>query len=283
MSLDRTPPVPDDWSGRFETFLDRPGDVLPSDSFPAPGPLRDRVQCGILEPPAGALDADGGAGWEKLARAALSGSEMTHWRALGGPKRRSEWLLGRVAAKDVVRRHLFDTRGLRLAPADVVIGADASGRPTLDRGSEPLRDLSLAISLSHTDGIAMALVTEPEAGVGIDVERLSRRRGDYAEAAFTPSEMGRLDSGGAAAGRPERGLRLWCAKEAVAKALGRGLMGNPMNLETQAVDAGWTRIDLAVAGSLARALPNRVGRPVSAHISVAGDLVVAAALVEPPG
>ena len=266
-----------DWAARVEAFRDAPRDVILSQPFPAPAPLRELVRCSVLEPPPGALDAGGGAGWESLALLALDLSEQAAWRAIGGPKRRGEWLLGRIAAKDAVRLHLLLTRGLRIAPREIPIAADAWGRPAPGGEALAAHGVALSVSLSHTDGIAMALAAEPPCGAGIDVERLGRRRGDYAEAAFTPEEIALIDADGPAR-RAERGLRLWCSKEAVAKALGRGLMGNPLNLEALDVDAGMTRIGLGVAGALARAFPDLVGRPQTALVSVEGDLVVAVSL-----
>ena len=266
-----------DWSARLEAFQSAPRDVILSQPFPVPVPLHDRVRCSVLEPPAGALDAGGGAGWESLALLALDPSEQAAWRAIGGPKRRGEWLLGRIAAKDAVRMHLLLTRGLRIDPREIPIVADGWGRPAPGGEALATHGVALSVSLSHTDGIAMALAAEPPCGAGIDVERRGRRRGDYAEAAFTPAEIALIDAEGPAR-RAERGLRLWCSKEAVAKALGRGLMGNPMNLVALQVDAGMTRIGLGVAGALARAFPNLVGRPQTALVSVEGDLVVAVAL-----
>lgn len=266
-----------EWNARLEAFQGAPRDVILSRPFPAPVPLHDRVRCSVLEPPAGALDAGGGAGWESLALLALDPSEQAAWRAIGGPKRRGEWLLGRIAAKDAVRMHLLLTRGLRIDPREIPIAADGWGRPAPGGEALTAHGVALSVSLSHTDGIAMALAAEPPCGAGIDVERRGRRRGDYAEAAFTPAEIALIDAAGPEQ-RAERGLRLWCSKEAVAKALGRGLMGNPMNLEAVQVDPGMTRIGLGVAGALARTFPDLVGRPQTALVSVAGDLVVAVAL-----
>jgi phosphopantetheinyl transferase len=266
-----------DWTVRFERFRQAPRDVILSDSFPAPAPLRGRVLCSVLEPPAGSLEAADDPGWDNMAMLALDPSELAAWRAIGGPKRRREWLLGRMAVKDAIRIHLLATGGVRLPPSDIVIGADTWGAPVAGGAYLATREASISVSLSHTDGIAMALAAEPPCGAGIDVERLGRRRGDYAEAAFTPTELALIDAAGPAH-RAERALRLWCSKEAVAKALGRGLMGNPLNLEAREVDDGLTRVGLEVKGALARTLPERAGRPLTAFVAIEGDLVVAVAL-----
>jgi phosphopantetheinyl transferase len=267
------------WTRRLESFRRAPRDVILSEPFPAPSPLRDRVRCSVLEPAAGSLDAGEGSEWDTLAGLALDDSEQAVWRSIGGPKRRRDWLLGRIAVKDAVRMHLLATRALMMSPREVPIAADTWGRPVPAGAILAAHGIKLSVSLSHTNGIAMALAVEPTCGAGIDVERVGRRRGDYAEAAFTAAEISRIDAAGPEH-RAERALRLWCSKEAVAKALGRGLMGNPMNLEATEIDAGMTRIGLGVAGALARTFPELVGRPVTAFVSVNGDLVVAAALCD---
>jgi phosphopantetheine--protein transferase-like protein len=122
----------------------------------------------------------------------------------------------------------------------------------------------------------MAIAAEPGRGVGIDVERVDRRRGEFERAAFSPKEMRLLEEGPEAA-RRERALRLWCAKEAVAKAIGRGLMGSPLNLEALGTDPGLGRVDLRLTGSLATALPHLGTSILTAYVDREGDLIVATA------
>lgn len=57
--------------------------------------------------------------------------------------------------------------------------------------------------------------------VGIDLENLARRREDFEAIAFSPDERQTL-AAMPWESRQEWALRMWCAKEAVAKALGRG-------------------------------------------------------------
>ena len=87
-------------------------------------------------------------------------------------------------------------------------------------GSEPPQP---AISIAHSHGTAVALaVRDPQALVGIDLESLTHRRQDFETIAFSPDERGLLEALPADV-RREWALRMWCAKEAVGKALGRGL------------------------------------------------------------
>jgi phosphopantetheinyl transferase len=260
-------------------FRQSPRDVILSAPTPAPGKLGGSVSCCRLSLPIDFMDADGGVWWETLAHFALGRSERDVWRSLTGARRRRDWLMGRVAAKDAVRLHLLATRGVRLFPADIAIVADRFGKPEPSGPALARLGVSLSVSIAHTDGAAMALASEPARGIGIDIESLERKRGDYERAAFHETERALL--GDTDAARRERALRLWCAKEAVAKALGRGLMGSPLNLERKGGDDRLERVDLAVKGSLARELPHLVDRPVTAFVTRQADWIVATALGDP--
>ena len=47
----------------------------------------------------------------------------------GSVNRRTEWLFGRIAAKEAVRRFLYDNYQARWTDADIYIWADGSGKP----------------------------------------------------------------------------------------------------------------------------------------------------------
>jgi phosphopantetheinyl transferase len=189
-----------------------------------------------------------------LASEFLAPEEALAWDGFRSPKRRREWLMGRIAAKEAVRLRLTRTDsppGLKrhetppLSRRDIVIRADERGCPSLE--------IAVDLSIAHTEGVAVAAASTRAAGIGIDIERLDRRRGDYERAAFTDEERRRLDDGPADR-RAERALRLFCAKEAAAKATGLGLMGSPHNLHLVDCDAGLARVELRTAGRLAEAL-----------------------------
>jgi malonyl CoA-acyl carrier protein transacylase len=74
------------------------------------------------------------------------------------PRAQRPFLLGRIAAKDAVRRWLWDHGHGPLFPAEVLVAEDAAGR-TLVRGPY-VHDLR--ISLDTTDNLAVAVVTEGE-------------------------------------------------------------------------------------------------------------------------
>jgi phosphopantetheine--protein transferase-like protein len=165
-----------------------------------------------------------------LADRILSPAEREHWRSMRGvEKRRQEWLLGRCVAKEAVRSLFEENLDLHLLPEEIEIVPDPYGRPQVEYcgGADPLVCASAtnaaSLSIAHSHGAAVALaVLDPEARVGIDLESLTHRRGDFETIAFSPDERSLL----AALPRDLRrewALRMWCAKEAVGKALGRGL------------------------------------------------------------
>jgi acyl transferase domain-containing protein/phosphopantetheinyl transferase len=170
------------------------------------------------------LTSQGGLWARVLGAAVLSRREREYWHALKLPStRRTEWLLGRIAAKDAVRQYAQQYLGVQLRPADVEVMPDKHGRPvvggawTRGGGRPPL------ISISHIEGVAVALAADGErlAGIGIDLERVGRMRPNTARVAFTDRELQFLDTVDQT-DRDAWALRLWCAKEACAKATGRG-------------------------------------------------------------
>jgi phosphopantetheinyl transferase len=243
-----------------------------------PGPAAADLSCVRLEFPDDSAEApEDLAAIASLASSSLAPEERDAWEALRSPRRRREWLMGRLAAKDAVRRHLESAGGgVGIGREAIAILADAWGRPHV--AGPPI-----AIAIAHTRGVAAAVAGATRDGLGLDIERLDRRRGDYERAAFSDEERRRLEAGPAQE-RAARALRLFCAKEAVAKAIGRGLMGSPLNLRLAASDEDVTRADLEIAGRLERELPALRNRRLTAWIDERDGLIVAVArCAEPPG
>jgi len=257
-----------------------PREVLLSTPVAPPVASDPAVQCCRLEVSPGFLEADGGIWKDGLAHLVLSRSERETWRAMrGAEKRRIEWLLGRIAAKDAVRLFLRHRHRLSVFPADVEITVDSRGRPGVE--GPWLREVGAApaVSLSHSRGIAVAIACSDRSGggVGVDVERLRVTDPGFESVAFTDDER-RLLGGVGDERRDEWRLRLWCAKEAVAKALGQGLMGDPRNLVASEIDtrAGTVRLD--VAGKLFDALPDGSEPSRTAFTGRDGEIVIATAV-----
>ncbi len=181
--------------------------------------------------------------WKRvLAHIMLSNNERVLWYALPeqGP-RRTDWLLGRIAAKDAVRQWARQQHGIVLAPADIEIKSDAQGRPLVE--CQALAAVATpVVSISHNPAAAVAAVCEAGKQLGIDVERYDRvRSSDLLQGAFSKSELDCLNV--FPAGERERMLvGLWCAKEAAAKACATGLQGRPMSWQVTRVSGNGSEV-----------------------------------------
>ncbi|MEA2173114.1 MAG: hypothetical protein QOD00_706 [Blastocatellia bacterium] len=227
------------------------------------------------------LEAHGKIWQRTLAHLVLNRRERETWRNLKGPlKRRNEWLLGRAAAKDAVRSFLKSRHKIELCPADIEIAQDEHGQPFVAGNWTKNLERLPALSIAHTDGVAVALAGDDGrcGGIGIDIERVAVTREDLAAFAFTQAERGLLSSLKDGA-REEWMMRLWCAKEATSKAVGRGLITGPMGMEVLSLDAGTGKVSLVTAGELARELPDLAGRELTAYTCVEAGLVCASSIV----
>jgi phosphopantetheine--protein transferase-like protein len=224
--------------------------------------------------------AHGGIWRRVLAPLVLGRRERELWHNLRTPEpRRLEWLLGRLAAKDAVRQQLKQRYGLILCPADIEILPDDRGRPVAQGPWADQAPRVPILSLSHSAGVAVAVVGDGDAGVGlgVDIEQVDHMNEDVEALAFTPQERGLLSSVGDAE-KDEWPLRLWCAKEAVAKALGQGMIGGPQALVVQDLDAHSGRVEVSLAGELARRVRDEDGLALTAFTAREGDLVIATSL-----
>jgi acyl transferase domain-containing protein/phosphopantetheinyl transferase (holo-ACP synthase) len=142
------------------------------------------------------------------------------------PQGKRAWLLGRIALKDAVRLRAWERGERAMFPAEISVENEASGAP-LVRGPHTA---GLRASVAHKEDVAVAIVGDG-VPVGIDVERVEPRSESLAGVAFTERELAL----GAGRPRDEWTVRLWAAKEAVAKARGTG-MTDPRRFEVTAVD-----------------------------------------------
>ncbi|HYR88121.1 MAG TPA: beta-ketoacyl synthase N-terminal-like domain-containing protein [Terriglobia bacterium] len=166
--------------------------------------------------------------WKRvLAHLMLSERERGLWYNLPTQgRRRSEWLMGRIAAKDAVRMWAEEHFRLSLAPADVEVLTGKFGEPEIH--CAPLRNLGATpiVSISHSGGWIVAAASDASARIGIDLVRLQDVRSiDAVKKAFGDDELKFLPGLGQQEGLSV--LSLWAAREAAAKALGTGLKGEP--------------------------------------------------------
>jgi len=201
-----------------------------------------------------ALGAHHGIWLKMLAGIVLGRRERAIWRDLAraSGKRRGEWLLGRVAAKEAVRRLGELRTGARLLPADIEILPDDRGRPTVwGRWQERLA-LAPAVSISHSAGVVVAIAASGgRTLVGVDIERLTVDTDAIAASVFNSEERRWLESLDAER-RREWSVRLWCAKEAASKALGQGLSFGPAALQLMSAELGTGAVRLEAPAHLVR-------------------------------
>jgi phosphopantetheine--protein transferase-like protein len=188
----------------------------------------------------------------------------------------ASWLLGRVAAKDAVRWQ----RSLAVGLADVEVWPDGSGKPAVrilgETTTPPL------VSLAHKGFAAIAVAADPAAcsGVGIDLEGMAPVAAAVIEDAFTPQERALIE--GSAGTEPAEHwiLAAWGAKEAVGKALGKGVLGGPRSLEVVAIDPGTGRLRVALRGLMAEAFPRWAQTDgVDAYRRINGDWMMVLCLL----
>jgi phosphopantetheinyl transferase len=193
----------------------------------------------------------------------FSPRERRVWQARNDPApRRRDWLLGRVAAKEAVVALVREHFGLQLAPADVEIIADDAGRPTVVGSWLTALGAAINLSISHSQGMVVALAgivtSESALGVGIDVEPTTRDATQFADVAFTPAErvlLRALENRSLDEAEDDWALRLWCAKEAVGKALGCGLSYGPHSIVATHIEKATGVIRLCIRGTLSTHLP----------------------------
>ncbi|MFH1112944.1 MAG: SDR family NAD(P)-dependent oxidoreductase [Pseudomonadota bacterium] len=151
----------------------------------------------------------------------LSEEESREHARKAVPKRAAEWLAGRIALKKSVQRLLAASGGAAPAGRSIRIVQDDQGKPVAELIEQP-GVLVGDVSLSHSNGLAVAAAADPRAfaGLGIDVEKVETRSDVWIRDYFSDGEIR------AAGDNSERWLqltRMWCLKEAVLKAMGTGL------------------------------------------------------------
>ena len=241
------------WPGRYRDGFRQPDRTFLGEALETG---REDVAAVWLEPPG---DMGRPIWRDVLEHVQLGPDERAEYLAQPGPDfRRAHRLWGRIAAKEAARR-LWQGRGEGgpIYPADLIIEKDPLGRPTLRSRAEPERRDLPPISIAHVDGVAVALAaSDPEAKVGIDVEPIVERAASFESVAFTPGERAWL---GDASGddRAERSARLWCAKEAAAKATGLGFVDGPSGAEVVGFGESGV-LDVALRGGLADSFPGPI-------------------------
>lgn len=178
----------------------------------------------------------GPANRDLIMRRYLNAAERAEYEQQG-PRGQGPWLSGRIAVKDAVRQLLWDGGAGPIFPGEIAVSNDAGGRPVVHGNVLPE---PVEVSLAHAGrlGVARARWSGTDAaGIGIDVERIEERDDSFAATAFSDDERSLIDEQHELGrSRHEWTTRMWCAKEAVAKAEGTGLGGRPRRFLVQHVE-----------------------------------------------
>ncbi|MDT7724867.1 MAG: hypothetical protein QOI21_1443 [Actinomycetota bacterium] len=205
---------------------------------------------------------------ELIMRNQLGGGEREQYDK-HPPRGKRQWLLGRIAAKDAVRRWLWASGEDDVYPAEIQVHNDKSGRPYL-AGVHGRVLPELTVSIAHRAEAGVAIV---RAGpCGIDVEEIVEHPVDTYAAACGADELALLADLAELSGERDAVwfARFWTAKEAVAKMLGTGLGGAPEKFEV--VSAEPDRLTVRVGGHEHLVWCAAIGNPPGL---VARDYIVA--------
>jgi 4'-phosphopantetheinyl transferase EntD len=167
-----------------------------------------------------------------VAEAWLAPAERDTWCAIRAADRRTAWLAGRIAAKELIAQCVASSSadGVRQLPPEIeIVSRSMDGtlgqRPRIFVSGRPIE---WALSIAHTSrGVLVALATRGRTSLGVDLV-MPQRRGESLDWCLTPAERNWL----AALPRHTRPIeRLWAMKEAAYKACQRGEGFAPERIE----------------------------------------------------
>ncbi|MBV2235668.1 MAG: polyketide synthase dehydratase domain-containing protein [Sterolibacterium sp.] len=165
-----------------------------------------------------------------LAKRFLNQLEVADYEA-ASPRRRRQWLSGRVAAKDALRAYLWRKHGeYDIFPKELRISNDVQGQPQVVAHVSNVFAEKLYLSIAHKDTLALAMAAEKP--VGVDMEKIEPRSDEFIQLAMTAEEVALLPD----EQRNEWVARFWVGKEAVAKLAGIGLGGKPKQFCISQID-----------------------------------------------
>ena len=216
--------------------------------------------------------------WLKtLSHVILDASERREFAEMtGSASRRTEWLFGRVAAKESVRRFLKDFYQARWSDADIRIWADDSGKPHALGAWNDFLTTKLDIAIAHTAQFVVALAAA-NAKVGVDVESVSRDLSEeFAAGVFTPEEQ---ELAAQAANASQAIIKFWCAKEAVSKALGTGIRYSPKEMVVTGFQADTGVLTIRLEGAWVEAFKGFKGRDINVTVRTVRDHALASCFI----
>lgn len=143
----------------------------------------------------------------------LTSRERAALRGLATPKRRGDWLCGRLAAKRALAARL------KVPEREIEVLADRDGKPYCTLAAAP------PISISHTAPGGLCAVSADAGPIGADWEMVAERPARVIELYTRPEERTASVMADARAQ-----TLIWAKKEAILKLLGLGLAVPPTDL-----------------------------------------------------
>ncbi|MEU0069284.1 4'-phosphopantetheinyl transferase superfamily protein [Streptomyces sp. NPDC006332] len=182
----------------------------------------------------------------------LAPAELPVLTRIAVPKRRVEWLAGRVAAKRLVCLAL-ERAGLPVTPSELaVLGNKPGGRAGKPELSSRTPELAgtvgrhvTDISLAHTLRFAVCALAHG-GRVGVDVEPLRSFSPALRRTVFTDHEVALAETAFQAFDSGHRGTALWVVKEALLKAYGIGFAYGWGTARLRSADTGAGVFDITL-------------------------------------
>jgi len=212
----------------------------------------------------------------------LTPSETQTFESWSNVKKRREWLLGRIAAKEAVRDLVSRFFDVALSSTDVEIYADENGKPIVSAIQIDDKQLSPLISISHKNGVAVAITALEDQnncrGIGVDVEIIESKEDGFENLLLSDSELAQFKEL-LVSKRDLLLSKMWSVKEAVGKALGNGLSSNPKNLHIVFADPQLTKFQVKPM-HLATIATSKTGTVSErSNVSTAPDTIQASCIV----
>lgn len=155
----------------------------------------------------------------------LTEEERASLAQLRIPKRRDDWRLGRWTAKLAVARSLrLPEATTALAAVEIRPASSGAPRVFVERLPAPL-----ALSLSHSEGVAFCVLGAAGVALGCDIEKVTPHTPAFLADFFTAAER-QLVAGCPQVNRDALLTMLWSGKESVLKALECGLRQDTRNV-----------------------------------------------------
>ena len=220
----------------------------------------------------------------RAAEAELGPEELKYYQDIRNPKRRIEFLGGRLAAKRAIIAQILELFGVAIAPSDIQVLAEEGSPPSVRIDGHPeLTGSPPWITISHSGNRAVAIATPANSNifVGVDVERIEKRSDSFLAYCFTDKERETIAQYRRSEDAEELATAFWSMKESITKALGVGMTIDPQEVElSPTLDKG--NFQVCLTGKALITLDKLGGQSVETGYTREGAQVLAWAFIEGP-